>query len=157
MLNKYKKTIITALVVIISVLSVSYLLSNNQSRADKVEEKPKVVKKVDKSTPGDRNLESIITNGKPTVLYFTSEYCRDCIQVKPIIEKLQLTYKDKVDFIIADIRAQDPLSKAAIKKYRVLGVPITVFVKKDGTKYKSLAGYYPEDSFTKQIDVMLEE
>ena len=159
MIKKYTKHITTFLIVIISITCLTYLTLNKESKAIKEPEKTttKATKVVSKDTPGGKQLNEILSNGKPTVLYFTSQYCRDCQQVKPIIEKLQKKYSESVDFLIVDVRAKDSLSKAALRKYRILGIPITIFIKKDGTKVKTLASLNPKVKFKNYLKALPEK
>ncbi|MGD9579932.1 MAG: thioredoxin family protein [Vampirovibrionia bacterium] len=162
MLIKHYRLIITTLVIFSIVSIASILLLNNDSKAlmvaDNKEPSTHKVTMTDKNkTPGDTELEELINNGKPTVIYFSSEYCRDCQQVKPIIKNLEKKYSKKANFLTIDIRENSSIAKAAIKKYKILGVPMTVFVKKDGTKSKIISGYYPENSFETQITTIIEE
>ncbi|MEW5822697.1 MAG: thioredoxin family protein [Cyanobacteriota bacterium] len=159
MIKKYNKLTTTTILLIVSILCISYFTLSSLSKPVKDDSKPKtkITKDTSKSTPGKALLEETLQNGKPTVLYFTSEYCRDCLQVKPIIDKLEKKYSESVNFLIIDVRAKDSLSKEAIKKFKILGVPIAIFVKKDGTKSKVLAGYYPENAFEENITTLLEK
>lgn len=162
MLKKHVRLIITTLVIISTVSVISFISLNKESKALIVPDKnaTNTEKPVDadkNKTPGEIKLDKLIHNGKPTVVYFTSEYCRDCIQVKPIIESLEKKYTGKVNFLTVDIRKQSAISKAAIKKFKILGVPMTVFIKKDGTKLKTLSGYYPESSFEDNLTTIIEE
>lgn len=177
---KYNKQILTAiLVTLLAVSAVIALGNNNESKSTKNEliefilgsnnssiigknkdllsfNKTKNVA-VQKPKTGEEVLKSLITNGKPSIISFTSDYCRDCQQVKPIIKKLEDSYKNKINFLTIDIRENSSLNKAAIRKYRVFGVPLVVFVKKDGTKQKIINGFNPMDTYKNQTDILLKD
>lgn len=156
MLKKHLRLILTSLLIISTVSVFTILSLNKESKALIVADDKKT--EIDKNkTPGEISLERLIRNGKPTVLFFTSEYCRDCIQVKPIIENMEKKFTNKVNFLTIDIREKSDLGNAAIKKFRILGVPMTVFLKKDGTKTEILSGYYPESSFEHQLNTIIEK
>lgn len=159
MIKKDFKTLLTYLLIALSVLSIFYFFTNTETMAKKDDDKPKTTTKktITNLPPGEIELNKILTNGKPTVIYFGSSFCKDCQQVKPVVEKLQKSHEEEIDFLIVDVRDKDPLSKAAIKKFRVLGVPLTVFVKKDGSKQTVFAGFYPESNFEEQIEIILKK
>jgi thiol:disulfide interchange protein DsbD len=148
--------IATMLILVISAFVLLFMGFNKESEASKQAEETKAPEvKIHKDSAGEEQLNLYIRNGKPTLLYFTSDYCRDCQEVKPVIESLKKKYEDQVDVLIVDIRASDALSKEAIKQYRVLGVPMTVFVKKDGSKYKVVPGSYPEETYERHVQAIL--
>lgn len=93
----------------------------------------------------------------PSVIHFTQAFCRDCHTVKPYIESLQQQYKGKITFTIVDIKNEDPQTKELIKKYRILGVPTTVFLNKAGEKQKVLGGIYPEDRYKEESAALLKK
>lgn len=158
--KKRNKVIATGIIMSLIVFFAAYTTFNHNNSAIKAADKPEVKtvhkKKQKKGTIGDQQLNMIIENGKPSIVYFTSQFCRSCQQVKEIIKELEKEYEGKVDFLVVDIRANDSLTKAAMKKYRVLGVPMTIFVKKDGTKQKVFADYYPKENFENQVKILLE-
>jgi thiol-disulfide isomerase/thioredoxin len=144
----------TALIFIAFLIIFSGLNKNTQDIHAKPDTKPCPIKQKP-SSAGQEQLNSYIYNGKPSVLFFTSQFCRDCQDVKPIIKELEKKYEDKINFITIDVRATDAMSKEAIKTFRVLGVPLTIFLNKKGSKEKSLAGSYPQDSYETLVEKLL--
>lgn len=177
---KYNKPILISIVFILLAVSAVIALGNNKESANdknmlidlilrsdnisiiRTDKKLLSINKtkkvaVQKPKSGEEVLEGLITNGKPSIIYFTSDYCRDCQQVKPVIKKLEDSYKDKINFLTVDIRENSSLNKAAIRKYRVFGVPLVVFIKKDGTKQKIINSFNPIDTYKNQTEILLKD
>lgn len=166
MINRSIKSLIISSMLFLNIFCIFFIASTNETKAFKFfKEAQKNTETTtethkapqDKTTSGEKQLNKILTNGKPSVLYFTSEYCRDCQEVKPIIEKLKEEYEKDINFLIVDIKATDELSQEAIKRFRILGVPFTVFVKKDGVKKKNMPGSFTEDAYKTQALLLLED
>lgn len=67
--------------------------------------------------------------GKPTLLYFTGEYCTICkFQQSPIVEALAAKFSDAVSIKQVDVSAEPDLAS----KYKVLTLPTTVVVNPQG-------------------------
>ncbi|MCG3207106.1 MAG: hypothetical protein FOGNACKC_00706 [Anaerolineae bacterium] len=67
--------------------------------------------------------------GKPTLLYFTGEYCTVCkFQQAPIVELLAAKLGGAVAIKRVDVSAEPELAS----KYRVLTLPTTVVVNQQG-------------------------
>lgn len=142
----FRLTII-ALTFILVTIGITYLGSNSNTKAFK--------NNPAQATPGEKQLNTYINKGKPSIILFTSQYCRDCIEVKPIINKLETLHKDKINFLTIDVQKTDALGEAAINKYKVFGVPFVVFIKKDGTLQKSFIGSRTEDTYKQQLELLL--
>lgn len=67
--------------------------------------------------------------GKPTLLYFTGEYCTVCkFQQAPIVETLAAKFNDAVTIKQVDVSIEPELAD----KYKVLTLPTTVVVNPQG-------------------------
>jgi thioredoxin 1 len=67
--------------------------------------------------------------GKPTLLYFTGEYCTVCkFQQSPIVESLAAKFSDAVAIKQVDVSTEPELAS----KYKVLTLPTTVVVNPQG-------------------------
>lgn len=98
-----------------------------------------------------------IKTNPPSVIHFTQAYCRDCHVIKPYILNLEKQYKGKVSFKIIDIKNEDTQTKDLIKKYRIFGVPTTVFVNRYGEKQKVLGGAYTENKYKEETAALLKK
>jgi len=67
--------------------------------------------------------------GKPTLLYFTGEYCAPCkFQQTPVVEKLRAKLGNSVRVKIIDVSVQPDLAS----RYKVLTLPTTVILDRRG-------------------------
>ena len=88
----------------------------------------------------DEQFETQIKNEDVSIVQFSAEWCQPCKALKPVMEKLSDTYKDKANFYYADIdeKAINSASAAAVR-----GVP-TVVVYKKGLEVARKVGGLPE-------------
>lgn len=69
------------------------------------------------------------TGGKPTLLYFTGDYCTVCkFQQSPVVEALAAKFSDAVAIRQVNVSAEPELAS----KYKVLTLPTTVVVNAQG-------------------------
>lgn len=115
----------------------------------------KETSEVESTQTFDKELDKILTNGKPTVLQFTSEYCMDCQEVKPLVSALKESYKDQLDFITVDVRTKDPFEKHVLKKFKVVGVPTLIFVDQSGETKKVTVGLTTSEELEETLKGML--
>ncbi len=70
-----------------------------------------------------------VARGKPTLLYFTGEYCAPCkFQQTPIVEQIRAKLGDSVAVKTYDVSAQPDLAS----RYKVLTLPTTVVLNQSG-------------------------
>lgn len=82
-------------------------------------------------------------NGKRAVmLELGSVGCIPCEQMRPVMERLSKTYKERLDVIFVDVRKDGN----AARKFGVRGIPTQVFLDKNGKEFHRHIGYYPYDS-----------
>tara|TARA_B110000259_G_scaffold955_1_gene1169 strand:+ start:1609 stop:1926 length:318 start_codon:yes stop_codon:yes gene_type:complete len=75
----------------------------------------------------DEDFDSKIRNEDISVVQFSAEWCMPCKSLRPIMEKLSDTYKDKASFYYADIENGGINTGSAAG---VRGVPTVVIYKK---------------------------
>lgn len=69
------------------------------------------------------------SKGKPTLLYFTGQYCTACkLQQSPIVEKLAASFGEAIIVKQYDVSAHPELAS----QYRVLTLPTTVVLNQLG-------------------------
>jgi len=95
----------------------------------------------------DNNFEEkVIVKSKeiPVVVDFWAQWCKPCLMLGPILEKLAKENKDK--FILAKVNVDEaPLSS---QKYGIMSIP-NVKLFKDGKIVDEFVGAYPE-TFVKE-------
>jgi thioredoxin 1 len=133
---------------IAGIILVSSLVACSSAQSGNLGEKPCHNK-------SGQSLSALVSNGKPSVIIFGSKMCQDCLKVKPIMQKLEEEYGQKINFINIDIRSKEAITKEAVKKYRVFGVPTVIFVDKKGKNKKELIGYNEEKKYKAQLEALL--
>ncbi len=86
--------------------------------------------------------KQITTAKRPMVVDFWAPWCAPCRMTKPILEKLALEYKDKVDFL--PINADD--SRDILEEYRITGIP-TVMAFSNGELATRITGSRDENGY----------
>lgn len=116
-----------------------------EERIRKLMEKQKMVKaeiEVD-----DENFEEMVIEQSkkiPVVVDFWAEWCKPCLMLKPVLEKLAKEYKGR--FILAKVNVdQAPLTS---QKYMIMSIP-NVKLFKQGKIVDEFIGAYPE-SFVRE-------
>ena len=113
-----------------------------------------------------------LTPGRPTVVYFFASWCIPCREEAPVIEAAARS-RTNVDFVgvnhldhIDDARAfmnqygltvpagHDPGGSVALK-YRLRGLPATVFVGPDGDIVSTLHGQLDRQALDQRIDALV--
>ena len=70
-----------------------------------------------------------ISTGKPTLLYFTGEYCTSCkLQQTPIVEKVRSKLGNSVAIKTYDVSHSPDIAS----RYKVLTLPTTIVLNKQG-------------------------
>lgn len=111
--------------------------------------------------------------GKPTVLIFWQVYCHSCKDELPKMSKLAKEYKGKVNFYAVVILTRDiPLIEETrrkwgfdlpillgdsliMRKYKIIGTPITYILDKDLNIVKVLYGRQKEEKIRKILNGLI--
>ena len=96
----------------------------------------------------DEDFDSKIRNEDISVVQFSAEWCMPCKSLRPIMEKLSDTYKDKASFYYADIENGGINTGSAAG---VRGVP-TVVIYKKGIEVDRKVGGVPESHMKEFLD-----
>lgn len=92
----------------------------------------------------------IINKGKPCVLMFSASWCGPCRQLYPLIDKLENTYKVKVDFYKIDTDECFDLCSSL----KISGIPTLLFIV--GSKISGrLIGVQSEKMIIENIEELL--
>jgi len=118
--------------------------------------------------------------GQPVVLNFWAGLCPPCRAEMPDLQVFYEQFKGRATLIGIDLGqftglgsqkdAKDLLEdldvtypagytddSSVVKKFKVLGMPTTVFIRADGTIFKKWSGALNEETLAKQTDAMLAE
>ena len=86
---------------------------------------------------------------KPTLMFFSSEWCGNCKRMKPIIAEISQTYAQKLNTVNIDI-AKNP---DAATKYDVLGIP-TIIILKDDNVIDRFTGFITKDVLIQKLGII---
>ena len=86
----------------------------------------------------DAALEKATREGKSVMLELGSVGCIPCEQMKPVMQKLRESYKDKLEVIFIDVRQDDK----AGRRFGVRMIPTQVFLDKEGKEFHRHIGFY---------------
>lgn len=86
--------------------------------------------------------KKIAATAKPMVVDFWAPWCAPCRMTKPILDKLALEYKDRVDFL--PINADE--SREILEEYHITGIP-TVMAFRNGELATRITGARDESGY----------
>ena len=90
----------------------------------------------------ENEIDIISINENQTVLQFYSNLCLMCLSVKPLVNKLEDEFSDKVNF--HRINIQSKKFKILAKLYNVTVVPTFIFINKAGKIVYKKSGLIPQ-------------
>ena len=93
--------------------------------------------------------KQISANGKSIVIDFWASWCAPCVISKPIIEKLAIEYKDRVEFL--PINADD--SQELLRSMNVFSIP-TVITYRAGKEVGRVVGAQTESNYRAMFDAL---
>ena len=86
----------------------------------------------------DSVLAQAKKDGKIVMLELGSVGCIPCEQMKPVMEKLRTTYKDKLEVFFVDMRRDNETGR----RFGVHMIPTQVFLDKNGKEFHRHIGFY---------------
>lgn len=87
------------------------------------------------------------TKGIPVMLEVGSVQCIPCRQMKPILDKMEKQYKDRLQVIFVDIGKDE--EKKVATMYGVFVIPTQIFLDKNGKEVARHVGFYPYEEIQK--------
>ena len=96
----------------------------------------------------DEDFDSKIKSETVAVVQFSASWCAPCKQLRPIMEKLSVEYKDKMKTFYADIET-DSINLGS--QMGIRGVPTLILFKK-GVETDRLVGGVPEKAVREWLD-----
>lgn len=99
----------------------------------------------------DQNFEDEVTKSAlPVLVDLWAPWCRPCLMVAPVIDKLAEKYNGKVKFCRLNI--DDNPQTAA--RYRIMSIPTLMFFK-NGRVVDTVIGAVPERALQPKIEALL--
>lgn len=95
-------------------------------------------------------LESVLVNGKPTLAEFGWRKCIPCKEMRPILEQLDVEYKDKVNVVIIEI----PFHEDLTHKYEIMYMPTQIFFDSNGKEVARNVGFLPKAQIIAHLEQM---
>ena len=86
-------------------------------------------------------LEKALSSGTPTVAEFGRGTCIPCKEMKPILDELALSYKDKLNVVIVSVDDYQSLTS----RYSIMAIPTQIFFDSTGTETFRHIGFYPKN------------
>jgi len=86
----------------------------------------------------DDALAKAKKEGKAVMVELGSVGCIPCDKMKPVMEKLRITYAGKLEVIFIDVKR----NRGGGEKFAVYMIPTQVFLDKDGKEFHRHIGYY---------------
>ena len=96
----------------------------------------------------DEDFDSKIKSEPVTVVQFSASWCAPCQQLRPIMEKLSIEYKDKMKTFYADIET-DSINLGS--QMGIRGVATLILFKK-GIETDRIVGNVPEKAVREWLD-----
>lgn len=95
-----------------------------------------------------RSIETGEQNGKPTLLYFTGEYCTVCkFQQSPVVETIINKFGNAIAVKQVDVSDTPELAR----QYKVLTLPTTVVLSPEGQVKHINYGVAPQNKLEMQL------
>lgn len=95
----------------------------------------------------DAVLAKAQKEGKAVMLELGSVGCIPCEQMKPVMEKLKLTYAGKLEVIFIDVRRDNKTAR----RFGVHVIPTQVFLDKQGKEFHRHIGFYPYEEIAPML------
>lgn len=109
-------------------------------------------------TNATTSTEAVAQNSTlPTIIKFASPMCLDCKKLEATMIDVMPSYSGKVNYQKVDVQSNDTNTTTLIKKYNVTLVPTLVLLKKDGTVYKQVEGYFTKSELKSMFDGLVKQ
>lgn len=99
----------------------------------------------------DQNFEEEVAKSSlPVMVDLWAPWCRPCLMVAPVVDKLAESYKGRFKFCRLNVD-QNPKTAA---RYRIMSIPTLIFLK-DGKVVDTVIGAVPEQTLQPKIEALL--
>lgn len=86
-------------------------------------------------------FEEARSNGRPTMVDFSAEWCAPCRMMEPVIEEVTERYHGTVDVVLVDVDGNQDLAR----QYGIRAIPTQIFFDADGEEASRHTGYCTAD------------
>lgn len=101
--------------------------------------------KIQEISMGD--FKALLNTDKPVLIDFHTVWCAPCRKMAPVIDKIEVDYKDKAIIMRIDVDKSKEVGNA----YNIKGVPVFILFKNGEEKWK-YNGIISEEELKKQIE-----
>lgn len=98
-------------------------------------------------------IQTVLRNGRPTVVDFYAEWCENCKEMAPVLREVEGKYKDRVNFVV--INGDSQQSADLVDRFRVDGIPHLALLTREGEVKTALIGKVPKQVIEADIDSLL--
>lgn len=98
------------------------------------------------------NIIAIAKENTPSLYIFTSNMCIDCQKMKKVINGIEPSYHDKINFIQINIEDRNRKVHDYIKRYGITLVPTIVVLDRNNNKINKIEGYVEQEKLIKEIE-----
>jgi len=99
----------------------------------------------------DQNFEEeVIKSNLPVMVDLWAPWCRPCLMVAPVVDKLAEKYKGRFKFCRMNVDE----SPRTATKYRIMSIPTLLFIK-NGQVVDTVIGAVPERTLQPKIEALL--
>ena len=92
-------------------------------------------------------LREALANGKPTLAEFGRGVCIPCKEMKPILEKLAVEYKGKLNVVIVEIDDNMDLTR----QYGIMAIPTQIIFDQHGKEITRHTGFWAREQIQSQL------
>lgn len=100
-------------------------------------------------------VEVVGTNGKPSMIEFSTTWCENCKVMARRVFELENEYVGRVNFVVVD--GDDPKRQDIVDRYGVDGVPQFSMVGSDGVVRGNLIGLVPKEALISDLEALLKK
>jgi thioredoxin-like negative regulator of GroEL len=97
--------------------------------------------------------KAAVQEKKPGLFFFYAEWCSACSEMRPVIEKLEKEYSDRIRFVMVDV--DDPEARELVSIAGVRAIPLTIFVTSPDGQAQQWVGARPESDLREAFDEAL--
>jgi thiol:disulfide interchange protein len=110
------------------------------------------------SAPGsslpEAQIDQALSHGEPTLAFFHSDHCDQCLIMIDIVDQVYPEYAQSVRLV--DVNVYDPNNKALLRRVGLQYIPMLLFLDHNGNG-KSVVGVMEADLLRQQLNTLAGE